>query len=90
MHTHLVRSKLILIIANPHQFRLENEHAVGRDRTHAPRPVTPRGLNRQLPLVADAHVEEALVLQDHTQVSPMCMQEKVVVELFAKEDEPIL
>lgn len=46
---------------NANQLRLEDQHAVRRDGANAAGAVGPLGLDGQLPLLAGAHVEQALV-----------------------------
>ena len=47
--------------SNADELSLELEHRVGRDGSHSPRSVSPVRLNGQRPLLAGAHVQEALV-----------------------------
>lgn len=47
--------------SNAHQLRLEDEHRVRRNRAHPSAAVTPLWLDRQPSLLADTHVQKALV-----------------------------
>jgi hypothetical protein len=53
--------QLILNAGDADKLRLENQNAVGGDRTHSPCSVSPIRLNGQLALLARAHVEETLI-----------------------------
>ena len=46
---------------NADKLSLELEHRVGRDGSHTPGSISPVRLNGQCPLLAGAHVQEALV-----------------------------
>lgn len=59
---YLTNLQLILGDAlNRHQLSLKDQHRISRNRTRTPRSIRPIRLNRQLPLLARAHVQQSLI-----------------------------